>query len=67
MSAGSPAWMSASRSITRSTTVTVFVPDCLRMVSDTADSPSSVVSLRISSMASVTRATSSRRMTEPSR
>ena len=51
--------------MTRSTTVTVLVPDCLRIDIEMAFSPSSRVWLRTSSFASVMRATSPRVMTEP--
>ena len=66
MSDGSAAWIRSSRSSTRSTTVTVLVPDCLRIDIETAFSPSRRVWLRTSSFASVTRATSPSVMTEPS-
>jgi hypothetical protein len=66
MSAGSPAWTRSSRASTRSTTATVLVPDCLRIISDTAVSPSRRVWLRTSSIESVTRATSSIFTAEPS-
>ena len=46
MSDGSVAWIRSSRAMTRSTTSTVLVPDCLRIDIEMAFSPSSRVWLR---------------------
>ena len=65
MSDGSVVWIRSSLAMTRSTTVTVLEPDCLRIDIEMAFSPSSRVWLRTSSFASVMRATSPSVMTEP--
>ena len=58
MSWGSPFWTSASRALMASTTATVLVPDCFRMRSETAFCPFRRDSVRGSSSASTTTATS---------
>ena len=58
MSWGSPFWISSSFALMRSTTATVFVPDCLRMTSETAFRPLRRASVRASSSPSTTIAMS---------
>ena len=58
--------MRCSRSRTRSTTSTVFVPDCLRTWTPIAGVPLRRVALRISCTESCTRPTSPKVMTDPS-
>ena len=64
-SLGSVPCSTLMRSMTRSTTFTVFVPDCLRIERITVDSPSYVATLARSSCPSSTRATSPTRTGAP--
>ena len=64
-SGGNVCAIPASRSLTRSTTLTVLVPDCFRTNRDTALSPFNREIVRGSSVPSVTIPTSRIRMGDP--